>query len=205
MEKSSSEGGGTQPLACGKCPSSQTVARTSNSHANSVFQPIYECNNVKHLINFYYATMGYPVISTWCKAIDKGYFQGWNGQTSDRVQKFVKPSQASAQGHMDQQQAYICSTKSSPVRLPPPELDHMINHKQTPHNDKTNMFFMTMLKIKGQLFTNQTGCFSVSSNRGNNLLSYSMLPVPITRNHYPIKSRHRTKLLKAYEEVYQFL
>ncbi|KAL7479025.1 hypothetical protein ACHAW6_004770 [Cyclotella cf. meneghiniana] len=31
---------------------------------------IYECNNTSELINFYFATMGYPIISTWCKAID---------------------------------------------------------------------------------------------------------------------------------------
>ncbi|KAL7482170.1 hypothetical protein ACHAW6_007858 [Cyclotella cf. meneghiniana] len=35
---------------------------------------IYECSNTSKLINFYYATMGYPVTSTWCKAIDWGYF-----------------------------------------------------------------------------------------------------------------------------------
>jgi len=42
--------------------------------ANSTFHPIYECRNTSQLINFYYATMGYPAPSTWCKAIDKGYF-----------------------------------------------------------------------------------------------------------------------------------
>ncbi len=45
-----------------------------NSHANSIHQPICECRNTKNLINFYYATMGYPVLSTWCKAINKDYF-----------------------------------------------------------------------------------------------------------------------------------
>jgi hypothetical protein len=45
-----------------------------NIQAHSTCQPIYECINKKQLINFYYATMGYPVIDTWCKNIDKGYF-----------------------------------------------------------------------------------------------------------------------------------
>ena len=35
---------------------------------------IYECDNTDQLIQYYHATMGYPVISTWCKAIDAGYF-----------------------------------------------------------------------------------------------------------------------------------
>ncbi|KAL7486094.1 hypothetical protein ACHAW6_011694 [Cyclotella cf. meneghiniana] len=34
----------------------------------------YLCKNTGQLINFYYATMGYPIISMWIKAIDKGYF-----------------------------------------------------------------------------------------------------------------------------------
>jgi hypothetical protein len=31
---------------------------------------IYECETTGQLIQFYHATMGFPVTSTWCKAID---------------------------------------------------------------------------------------------------------------------------------------
>ena len=37
---------------------------------------IYECENTGQLIKFYHAAMGFPVTSTWCKAIDAGYFRG---------------------------------------------------------------------------------------------------------------------------------
>ena len=63
---------------------------------------IYECKNTNQLINFYYATMGYPALATWCKAIDKGYFLGWNGLTSERACRFIKPSEFHAMGHLDQ-------------------------------------------------------------------------------------------------------
>ena len=43
---------------------------------------IYECETTGQLITFYHATMGYPVTSTWCKAIDAGYFRGWPSLTS---------------------------------------------------------------------------------------------------------------------------
>ena len=62
---------------------------------------LYECSNTQQLIQFYYATMGYPVISTWIKAIDLGYFRGWRGLTSSRVRRFIKPSAISELGHMD--------------------------------------------------------------------------------------------------------
>ncbi|KAL7484652.1 hypothetical protein ACHAW6_010287 [Cyclotella cf. meneghiniana] len=55
-----------------------------------------------NLINYYYATMGYPVVSTWCKAIDKDYFRGWNGLISKRVLHFIKPSEHNLMGHLDQ-------------------------------------------------------------------------------------------------------
>ncbi|KAL7475163.1 hypothetical protein ACHAW6_001087, partial [Cyclotella cf. meneghiniana] len=67
------------------CNVSIVLSTAPTPQANS----IYECENTSQFINFYYATMGYPVISTWCIAIDKGYFQGCNGLTSGLVQRFV--------------------------------------------------------------------------------------------------------------------
>ena len=46
---------------------------------------IFECDTTSQLIKFYHATMVHPVISTWCKAIDSGYFRGWPGLTSNKV------------------------------------------------------------------------------------------------------------------------
>ena len=64
------------------------------------------------------------------------------------------------------------------------------------------MVFMTMLDVEGQLFTDQTGRFPVSSNRGNNYIVIFYAVDPNFIKSYPIKSRHRSELLKAYDEVY---
>ncbi|KAL7478206.1 hypothetical protein ACHAW6_003980, partial [Cyclotella cf. meneghiniana] len=138
---------------------------------------IYECKNTRRLINFYYATIGYPVVSTWCKATDKGYFQGWNGLTSERVCCSIKPSEYNLIGHLDQKFKVIRSTKSSTNNSTP---DSMAAPPQTPLNDKTNMVFMTMVSFKGQLFTDQTKQFSVTSNRGNN---YIVIFYTVNANH----------------------
>eukprot|EP00804_Cyclotella_cryptica_P008225 CCRYP_015155-RA/>CCRYP_015155-RA protein AED:0.23 eAED:0.17 QI:0/0/0/1/1/1/3/0/935 len=148
--------------------------------------------------------MGYPVISTWCKAIDKGYFRGWNGLTSDRERKFIRPSPASEPGHMDQRRAYLRSTKQSPNTSSTP-MDHMLELPQAPNNDKTNMVYMSTVEVDGQLFTDQTGCFSVTSNRGNNYIDIFYAVDPNFIKSYPIKFRHRRELLKAHTDVYQFL
>ncbi len=64
---------------------------------------------------------------------------------------------------------------------------------------------MTITKAEGQIFTDQTGHFPVTSNRGNN---YIVLFYVVDANFiksYPIKSWHQTKLITAYNDVYQYL
>eukprot|EP00970_Alexandrium_tamarense_P007123 scaffold1237_cov194-Alexandrium_tamarense.AAC.1 len=106
---------------------------------------------------------------------------------------------------MDQRRTGIRSTKSSHAVPPPNVVDTMEEPEQAPQNDKTNMVFMTIAEAEGQLFTDQTGRFPVTSNRGNN---YIVLFYVVDANFiksYPIKSRHRTELLKAYDDVYKYL
>jgi hypothetical protein len=185
--------------------SNSIVPADQNIVQSPAVNGIYECENTGELIKFYYATMGYPVLSTWTQAIDKGYFRGWRGLTSDRVRRFIKPNEQCEQGHMDQRRTGIRSTKSSHAIPPPDTINTMEEPEQAPQNDKTNMVFMTIAEAEGKLFTDQTGRFPVTSNRGNN---YIVLFYVVDANFiksYPIKSRHRTELLKAYDDVYKYL
>eukprot|EP00804_Cyclotella_cryptica_P022689 CCRYP_012483-RA/>CCRYP_012483-RA protein AED:0.32 eAED:0.32 QI:0/0/0/1/0/0/3/0/684 len=116
----------------------------------------------------------------------------------------IGPSPASEQGHMDQRRAYLRSTKQSPNTSSTPT-DHMLELPQAPNNDKTNMVYMSTVEVDGQLFTDQTGGFPVTSNRGNNYIVIFYAVDPNFIKLYPIKSRHRSELLKAYTDVYQFL
>ncbi|KAL7479566.1 LOW QUALITY PROTEIN: hypothetical protein ACHAW6_005291 [Cyclotella cf. meneghiniana] len=159
---------------------------------------IYECKNTHQLINFYYATMGYPSPH----AINQGYFQGWTRLTSTRVWHFVKPLEYNLMGHLDQRRQGIRSTKSHSVTTIPDPMEEL---QQLTLNDKTNMVFMTMVNIQGHLFTDQTGRCPLTSNRGNN---YVVIIYTVDENHiksYPIKSCHRSELLHAYNNVYTYL
>ena len=161
---------------------------------------IYECNNTNQLIQFYHATMGHPVLSTWCKAIDIGYFRGWPGLTAKRVRKFITVSEPTEMGHMDQRRTGIRSTTSTAT-----EGDSMEPVQQTPSNDRSHHVYMSITDIDGKLYSDQTGRFPITSNRGN---CYVVIFYAVDGNYiksYPIKSRHRSELLKAYEEVYTFL
>ena len=161
----------------------------------------YECETTGQLIHFYHATMGYPVVSTWCKAIDAGYFRGWPGLTSKRVRKFIKVVSETEMGHMDQRRVGVRSTKVKPE----PEPDSMEHIPQTPLNEKTHHVYMSIADVEGRLYSDQTGRFPITSNKGN---CYVIIFYVADGNYiksYPIKSRHRSQLVKAYSEFYSYL
>ena len=76
---------------------------------------IYECETTGQLIQFYYAKMGYPCTSTWCKAITALYFIGWTGLTATLVYCFINVVEETEIGHMYQQQQSTRSTKPVPI------------------------------------------------------------------------------------------
>ena len=75
-----------------------TPTTGEEAQANS----LYECSNTYQLIHYYYACLNYPVPSSLLQAIDRGYFRGWRGLTSQRVRRHITGSPESAMGHMDQ-------------------------------------------------------------------------------------------------------
>ena len=164
---------------------------------------IYECENTNQLIQFYHATMGFPAASTWCKAIDAGYFKGWPGLTSKRVRRFIKIVEETEMGHMDQRRAGIRSTRVPPDAESDPDSMELV--PQTLLNDRTNHVYMTTADVEGKLYSDQTGRFPITSNRGNSVVVIFFCADGNYIKSYPIKSRHRSNLLKAYNDVYAYL
>ena len=106
--------------------------------------------------------MGFSTTSTWCRAIDAGYFKGWPGLTTKRVHRFIKVVDETEMGHMDQRRAGIRSTRVLPDTAPEP--DSMEPVPQAPLNDHTNPVYMTTTNVKGKLYSDQTGRFPVTLN-----------------------------------------
>ncbi|KAL7484349.1 hypothetical protein ACHAW6_011438 [Cyclotella cf. meneghiniana] len=107
--------------------------------------------------------MNYPVVSTCYKAIDKGYFDGWNGLASKRS---------------------ATSVTAAP--------DPMEEPQQMPLNYKSNMVFMTMIDIQGQLFTDQMGRFPLTFNRDNTYVINSISLMQTTSS--PPPSNYTTEM-----------
>jgi hypothetical protein len=80
----------------------------------------YEVKAIPNLIRFLHAAAGYPVIKTWLKAIEKNYYIGWPGLTTNRVRKYLLPSEHTAKGHLHMvRQGIKSTTKPVPVQGEP--------------------------------------------------------------------------------------
>ncbi|KAL7529464.1 hypothetical protein ACHAXR_002975, partial [Thalassiosira sp. AJA248-18] len=147
------------------------------------------------------------VTSTWCKAIDAGYFRGWPSLTSKRVRKFIKIVSETEMGHMDQRKVGIRCTKSE--ETDPDSIGRRQEVEGRLYSDQTVEPAFDLLPSTGRLYSDQTGRFPITSSRGN---CYVIIFYAADGNYiksYPIKSRHRSQLLKAllkaYDEVYAYL
>ncbi len=64
---------------------------------------------------------------------------------------------------------------------------------------------MTIIKISGMLFSNQSGRFPISSNRGNKYVVIFYIYNANFTKSVQIKSRSKEELLRAYQLVYAYL
>jgi hypothetical protein len=168
---------------------------------------LYECSNTGQLTNYYYACLNYPVKSTLAKAIDRGYLKGWWGLTSQQTCRHISVSTESKMGHMDQQRQGVQSPQPTPRTVPlqvPSSFNNpMEDVPQEPHNTRTHFVFMAIYEINGNLFTNQTGRFPITSNCSHAyvVVFYIFDANPI--QSVPIKNWSKEELLPAYCKIYE--
>ena len=67
-----------------------------------------------------YAACGFPVKSTWIKAIEAGNFKGWPLLTVKKVKKYYPETTETPKGHLNQVRQNVRSTKPKPFEEPNP-------------------------------------------------------------------------------------
>ena len=82
--------------------------------ANSV----YDLPSIEQVIKWMHAVCGYPVRSTWLKAIKAGNYLGWPMLTECSAQKYYPEAIKTAKGHLHQTRKNVRSTKEKPVPFP---------------------------------------------------------------------------------------
>ncbi len=103
-----------------------------------------------------HAICGYPVKSTWLKAIKAGNYVGWRMLNERNVQKYYAKTIKTAKGHLNQMRKNVRSTKTKTAPL------ETCNTSQL-HGKKVQEVYTKTYRVRKTMFSNQTGQFSTRS------------------------------------------
>ncbi len=91
-----------------------------------------------------------------------------------------------------------------PLQVPDSFDNPMEDVPQEPHKTHMIFVFMAIYKINSNLFTNQTGRFPITSNRGHTYVVFYIINTNMIRS-VPIKNCSKEELLCAYCEIYEWI
>ena len=172
------------------------------------------------IVAFMHAALGSPVLSTLRKAIDNGYIHGFPGLTSRTIRNHPPFSVATVKGHQDHIRKNVQST-SKPTKPNKPSYAEAAN-KPPPvetvndddaetftdafpssdsPNERTHFCYLGIEEITGQIYSDQTGKFTIPSSNGN---KYVMVVYDYDSNCIfaePLVSRKATSILAAFKRV----
>ena len=168
----------------------------TSSQANSV----YELTKKKDIINFLHKAAFSPVPSTWIKAIDSGFFSTWPGLTSKLVRQHLDSSVATAKGHMRTSRKNLRSTKT--VSIPTLSAPHDMTAAPAARD---NDYYVKVTDLTGKVSTDQTGCFPITSSRGNKYIMVLYCHDANAILTRPLKTKSALHQLEAIQSLHQFL
>ena len=162
-------------------------ARQTLRQANSV----YDLPSTEQAIKWMHAVCGYPVKTTWLKAIKAGNYIGWPLLTVKNVTKYYPETTETPKGHLNQARKNVRSTKPKPFKTTSTQLQ----------GKKVQDVHTQVYEVRETVFTDQTGQFPTQARSGN---KYIMVMVDIDSSGIlvePIKSRKDAELHRAYTSL----
>ncbi len=133
---------------------------------------------------------------TWVKAIKNGNYVSWPGLAIDAINKHFPESIETQQGHMKTQRQNVRSTKQKQIVKETSE-DKVLTRAVAKHN-----ILVKVLNAHNTVYSDQTGCLPVQSNRGNHFL---MIFYNVDSNHIdaePIKYHQDNSMIQAYQNLW---
>jgi hypothetical protein len=133
-----------------------------------------------------HAVCGYPVKSTWLKAIAAGKFIGWPLLNVRNVKKYYPETTETPKGRMNQMRKNVRSTKVFETRNTTPL-----------KGKKFRDIGIHVYNVRETIFSDQTGKFPKRSQKG---YKYIMVMVEIDSNAIlvePIESRKDEEMIQA--------
>jgi antitoxin (DNA-binding transcriptional repressor) of toxin-antitoxin stability system len=131
-------------------PSKQV--RKTLRHADSV----YDLPSTEQAIKWMHAMCGYPVKSTWLKAIKAGNYMGRPMLNERNVQKYYPETIETAKGHLNQTRKNMRSTKAKSAPLETCDTSQL-------HGKKVRDIYTETYMVCKTMFSNQTGQFPTRS------------------------------------------
>jgi hypothetical protein len=141
-----------------------------------------------------HAVCGYPVKSTWLKAIKAGNYVGWPMLDEGNVQKYYPETIETSKGHLNQKRKNVRFTKAKTALLETCDTSQL-------HGKKVRDVYTETYRVCKTMFSDQTGQFPARSQRGN---KYIMVMVEIDSNAIlvePMKSRKDEEMIRAYNAL----
>jgi hypothetical protein len=115
---------------------------------------VYNLPSTKQAIKWMHAICGYPVKSTWLKAIKAGDYLGWPMLTECNIQKYYPKTIETAKGHLNQTRKNVWSTKVKETLLETCNTSHL-------HGKKVRNVYTQTYMVWETMFSNQTGHFPI--------------------------------------------
>ena len=151
---------------------------------------VYDLPSTEQGIKWMHAVCGYPVKSTWIKAIAAGNFIGWPLLTVQNVKKYYPETTETPKGHLNQTRKNVRSTKEMET-----------HDTSTLKGKKVRDVGIHVYNVRETIFSDQTGKYPKRSQRGN---KYIMVMVEIDSNAIlvePMKSRKDEEMIRAYDAL----
>ncbi|GKY94061.1 hypothetical protein MPSEU_000372700 [Mayamaea pseudoterrestris] len=176
----------------------------SVNYALNMYQPL---NTVADRVAYVSACLGYPTVSTLCKALDAGRLTTFPAITSAQVKAFPPRTTATAKGHLDQTRKNHRSTKqANSVTVTADELAIDMN---PPPNDPPTLRSMRVYanytKATGKIHSDLTGRFMLPSSSGNTVMLVVYDEDSNAILVEPMKNKSGASILAAYTRIHKLL
>ena len=181
-------------------PPSQPHAPTSPVTINNV----HDMRTKVDLATWLHLCAYSPVLHTWTTAIDRSFYTTWPGLTSTLVRKHLPKSIPTAKGHLKLVRKNVRSTKPKTYTTFP---STVMTNNEPPQAQpfRTNLVNLKCVEISGNIATDQTGRFPVTSSRGNKYIMVAFVQDPNAIMAVAMKSRSQSELVGAYTSIYNQL
>jgi hypothetical protein len=162
---------------------------------------VYEISKVYNAIQYLHKAAGSPVPSTFVRAMKAGNFTAWPTLTPEHVNKYLKKSEATVKGHLNQTRKNVRSMK--PKKKPGAQEETQYYEPQI--MERTNVVYAAIHDIEGHTYTDLTGLFPKTSSRG---YKYVLVLYDYDGNSIQaeaMKNRSDAEAIRAYSKIYDEL